>query len=335
MSRWFDEITKEPWRFDFFAVMRRMEQSHPQKPRLGDSAALKEEMLDVGQEPFMSFAPANLAKADITEQKRKRILVRFMGMLGPMGPMPMTTTEETYSWYTRRDQSFARFLDIFNDRFIKLFYRAWAQPRPAAHRVRENDDRFSDWLGSAVGIGGDFWHDLDSLPHMTKLQFAGILAPRQMNASRLRSFLEGMFGLNAEVDELIGSYLELPPEETTKLGDPAATLGIGAMLGSRVVSVDHKVRIRLNVSSLEIYERFLPGGMWGDFLLDTMFNAFGEEYDWDVELVMPKRCVKPAQLGSFGRIGLTTWMQSQDDVEDDEMVRTRFSPAAIHGVAAA
>lgn len=335
MSRWFDEIKEEPWRFDFYGVLRHAEQSFPEKPRLGDNSVLREEVIDLGQIPFMKFAPSNLARADTNAVGRMRVLVHFLGMLGPMGPLPIVTTEETYNWWIRRDQSFADFLNIFNDRFLKLFYRAWAQSRPAAHHIRPEDDRFADWLGSTVGIGGPIWQNLDSLPHMTKLQFAGILGARQMNASRLRSFLEGMFGLDAEVDELVGSYLELPPEDTTRLGDPAATLGGGAMLGARVISVDHKVRIRLKVASLEMYERFLPGGEWGAFLLDTMFNAFGEEYDWDVELVMPKRCVKPARLGSFGRIGLTTWVQSQNAVADDEVVRTRFSPAAIHGAAVA
>ncbi len=334
-GKWRQEMAAEPWRYDFYGVMRHLEQSHGDKPRIGEAQTTRDEILNIGQEPFMRFAPANIAKVGTVVNGRLQVLVRFMGMLGPMGPLPMTTTEEAYNWYLRRDDSFSRFLDIFNDRFIKLFYRAHAQSRPASHFVREDEDRFGDFLGSAAGIGGETWRDLDTLPDITKLQFAGLLGPRQMNASRLQSFLEGMFGLGAEVDEFVGSYLELAPEHCSRLGDPDAALGGGVMLGARVISVDHKVRIRLNVSSLEMYERFLPGGDWGKLLLDTMFNALGEEYDWDVELVMPTRCVKPTQLGSFGRVGLTTWMRSQNEVADEGVVRTRFSPAAIHGAAVA
>jgi len=33
-----DEMEKEPWRFDFFSVMRRLERINSDRPRIGDSA---------------------------------------------------------------------------------------------------------------------------------------------------------------------------------------------------------------------------------------------------------------------------------------------------------
>ena len=38
------EVKQEPWRFDFFAVLRRLERSHPDQPRIGDSASLEMNM---------------------------------------------------------------------------------------------------------------------------------------------------------------------------------------------------------------------------------------------------------------------------------------------------
>ena len=53
-------------------------------------------------------------------------------MFGPQGALPLTTTDEAYSWLRARDDAFARFVDIFQGRFLALFFRAWADARPIA-----------------------------------------------------------------------------------------------------------------------------------------------------------------------------------------------------------
>ena len=54
-----DDMQKEPWRFDFFSVMRRLERDHPHRPRIGDSSARREEYVQLGQDPYMDFPASN------------------------------------------------------------------------------------------------------------------------------------------------------------------------------------------------------------------------------------------------------------------------------------
>ena len=56
------EIEKEPWRFDFFTVLRRLERTHRDRPRIGDSNSRREEFAVLGQDPFMDFPASNLSK---------------------------------------------------------------------------------------------------------------------------------------------------------------------------------------------------------------------------------------------------------------------------------
>ena len=325
-------ITTEPWRYDMFATLRRFEALNPDLPRLGDSASRRDEYLDLGQEPYLSFAASNIAKFTPKGPNRKaRLLVRFLGMLGPMGPLPLTTTEEAFHWYARRDDAFCRFLDIFNNRFLQLFYRAFADARPAEQHARARDDRFAVYVGSAMGVGGDIWRDLDSMPDLEKLRFAGLLGARNISASRIEYLISGSFDVRAEVDQFIGMALELGPDEVSRLGEAGSTLGGGALLGSRVISVDHKFRLRIYADTLEVYERFLPGGIWSRRLLDTLANAVGQEYDWDVELVIDESLVKPAKLGSYGQLGWTGGMRKPARSEARRYVRARFSQNALQG----
>lgn len=327
---WEQGITAEPWRYDMFATLRRSEALHPEKPRLGDSATLREEYIDLGQEPHLSFAAANIAKyVPATGDHRAKLVLRFLGMLGPMGPLPLATTDEARRWYTHHDDSFARFLDIFNDRFLQLFYRAFADARPAEQHARPSDDRFMDYVGSVIGIGARPWRNLDSMPDLEKLRFAGLLGARCISASRIEHVVSGTFGVKAEVEQFIGLALELGPDEVTRLGQANASLGAGGMLGSRVISVDHKFRLLLTVEDLPTYEAFLPGGRWCRRLVDTLVNVVGQEYEWDVELLLPARLARPTQLGSYGRLGWTGWMRKPEQEEARGYVRARFTPSAL------
>src|SRR5438105_14287303 len=78
------EIEKEPWRFDFFAVMRQLERSHAHRPRIGDSSARREEYVQLGQDPYLEFPASNLTRV-LVDGERLRIFVKFLGLLGPQG----------------------------------------------------------------------------------------------------------------------------------------------------------------------------------------------------------------------------------------------------------
>lgn len=324
---WRQLLAEEPWAHDFFWALNRHEALADGRPRLGDSATRREEYLDLGQVPFLDFPASAVASYDPkTDRDKARLRVKFLGLLGPMGPLPAATTEEALRWFSRREDAFVRFLDIFNNRFLQLFFRAHSDARPASHRLRPADDRFRDYVGAALGIGGQSWRDLDTFPDLQKVAFAGLLGARGTSASRIEGLVTGVFGIEAEVDQFVGSYLALARDEQTCLGAAHTTLGDGALVGRRVLTVDTKFRLRLFPATLGTYEKFLPVGAWSRRLVDTVANAVGFEFEWDVELVLPDDQPRPAQLGAYGRLGWTSWMRRQGAHREGAFVRTRFSP---------
>ena len=172
------ELEDEPWRFDFFTVLRHLERSFADKPRIGDSASRGDDYVSLGQDPFLDFPASNVGRVDHDEQGRLRLFVKFLGLLGPQGALPVATTEEAYGWAFERDDAFPRFLDLLNHRFLQLFFRAWADARPIAQHDRPDADRFHAYLGSMLGIGAEGFRNLDSIPDIAKLAFSGLLVPR-------------------------------------------------------------------------------------------------------------------------------------------------------------
>lgn len=56
-----DAMHQQPWEYDFFQALRRIECESPELPRLGHSLRLADDPLRLGQQADCTFAPATLA----------------------------------------------------------------------------------------------------------------------------------------------------------------------------------------------------------------------------------------------------------------------------------
>jgi type VI secretion system protein ImpH len=319
------EIEREPWRFDFFAVLRFLERTNPHKPRIGDAAALREEFVRLGQDPYLDFPASTVSAFKAEADGPAWIKTKFLGLLGPQGALPLATTEESYLWFLARDDAYPRFLDIFNHRFQQLFFRAWADARPIAQHDRPDADRFETYVGSAIGLGSPIFHGLDTVPDRGKLAFAGLLGARAKSASRLAGFIRGHFGVEVEITEFVGSRLVLDPKDRSHLG--SCVLGIDTLVGASFYSVQDKIRIRIYVADMKAYRRFLPEGDRCEPLADMVYFYVGDELDYEVELAIPAKAVEPVKLGKAGELGWTTWVAPDWAAAEAYRADARFHPA--------
>jgi len=93
MQALFAQVELAPWDFDFYALLRRIESLHPQAPRIGQTLRPSQEPLRLGQVAELDFAPAPIVHFDRKGPGAGRLGVRFFGLLGPHGPMPLHLTE--------------------------------------------------------------------------------------------------------------------------------------------------------------------------------------------------------------------------------------------------
>lgn len=322
-----ENLAQAPESFDFFAVMRALERHNRAAPRIGDNDTLREEYVSLAQDPYLAFPDSNVAKAEEISPERMRLFVKFLGLLGPQGALPLSITDEAQTYLSRGDDAFARFLDLFNNRFIQLFFRAWADARPIAQADRPEEDRFRAYIGSSIGIGSPLAREIDALPDAIKLHYAGLMGANAKSATRLAALITGTFGIRCEVEEFVGSWLPLPREERSQLGLGNATLGGSAMLGQRTFSVSDKFRLRLHARTLEEYETFLPIAKKGEWLSELVTFHLGETFEWEVELALPAREAQPMALGKAGRLGWTSWM-APDRSTDETRCDARFNVQA-------
>lgn len=322
------ELSAEPFRFDFYAVLREFERSTPKKPKIGGSTVPAEDVVGLGQDPYLEFPAANLDAYAEGRHGIPRIKTRFLGFFGPQGALPLSTTVDAFNWTNQHDASFARFVDIFANRFQQLFFRAWADARPIAHFDRPASDRFFVYVGSMAGIGSAAFRNRDSVEDIAKAQFAGLIGAKVRSAARLKHLLRGVFHIDVDVAERIGSWLLFEAGDLTAVGMQGATLGVDSFVGTRAYSINDKIRIRISANSLEQYRNFLPSGARFENLVDLVFFYLGHRCDFDVELGLRADLAPAVELGKSGELGWTSWISPKRPKEDEVVFLTdaRFDP---------
>jgi type VI secretion system protein ImpH len=321
-------LAREPYRYDFYQTLRRLECLYDHKPRWGAALRPVDEPVRLGQDPDLAFAPAPLASLEFgRDGAPPRLQVRLFGLLGPNGPLPIHLTE-----YTRHrlrhsgDPTLSRFLDLLHHRFIALLYRAWAQAQPHVNRDRPDQDRYLVYVGAFVGVSPAPLRDRDAVPDLARLFHVGTLARHVRNAAGLAAILRQFFRVPATIEEFVGHWLRLGPGERSYLGRDGATLGSGAVLGARVWDHQHKFRIHLGPLTLAQYEAFLPatrqpggspqGGALLRQLVDWVRFYLSFELDWDVRLRLKRDEVPALKLGERGQLGWTTWLGVRTSASD-------------------
>ena len=313
-------LQAEPWAHDFFDALRRLDALHPRQPRLGRALRPAAEPVRLGQDVELDFAPAAVSSLTPGEATPARLGVRFFGLFGPMGALPLHLTEFVRERQRQHgDPTLVRFADVFHHRALLLFYRAWAQAQPVVHRDRPGDDDYARWVGSLIGLAGPAQPSPDHLPDdMRRFHVAHLMrGPR--NAEGLAKLLTSLLRVPVRVDSHVGHWMTLRQEDRTRLLPLAQAgqrnrLGVDVVAGSRVWDRQYRFRIRLGPLGLADYERFLPGAAALPALRDAVRQFVGLSLRWDVQPVLRGAEVPALRLGTRhpgarpARLGLTTWL---------------------------
>ncbi len=327
-------LQEAPFDFDYFQALRRLECIYADKPRLGQSLKAKDDPIRLAQEPSLRFAPSTLAAYQPGEEDHPpRLTVNFFGLLGPNGPLPLHLTEYAHDrQHNAGDSTFAHFLDLFHHRMLSLFYRAWANGKPAVNFDRPDSDRFALYVGAMFGLGMPSLRNRDAVSDLAKLHYAGHFSEQTRHAEGLKAVLREFFGLPIKIIQFVGHWMPLPKDCRCQLGasGDTGTLGMTATLGSDVWDCQNKFRIVLGPVDFSDFERFLPGKTSFKRLIALVRQYIGDELLWDAQLVLKKEQVPQLKLGAGAQLGFSSWLlaePAQDDA-DNLVLETMHQHAA-------
>jgi len=307
------DLANDPYKFGFYEALRQFECLYKNNPRFGYSARPKDDPVKLGQSPSLQFAASTLDSFTREGNQPARLKVLFFGVFGPNGPLPLHLTEYARNRIRNaKDPVFADFADMFHHRLLCLFYRAWADKEPTVQLDRPEKDKFLLYVGSLLGLGDLSLRQRDAICDHTKLHFAAHLGCHTHHSEGLKSILSDYFKVTVKIHEFIGEWLDIPEDSYCYLNGVESTgqLGISTVIGVKSWQCQHKFRIVMGPLALEEYENLLPTGNRLKSLLDLVSNYIGFEFNWDVNLLLKKNEVPSTQLGQYGRLGWTSWLQA-------------------------
>lgn len=329
-------LLRSPEQVHLFHALRIIEASFPDRPRLGESNLPREDAFRLGQEPELAFPPSTVATATAPAEGRPgRLTNRMFGLFGPNGPLPLHLTEYARDRLrNHRDPTLVEFANLLTHRLMTLLYRAWASSRPAPSFDRGSDAAFERKVAAISGHAGVAMRRRDAMPDPAKRHFAGHLAQGAKHGEGLVALLQGFVRTPVRLQQFVGSWLELEPDDRWRLGQ-AAGLGQATSIGTRVWSRSAKFRLRLGPMPLASYQRLLPGGTALPKVEAFVRNYVGDRLDWDLNLVLDAAEVPKPILGQGGRLGHTLWIgQRKDGRPADDLYLTprsgRTGPASLH-----
>lgn len=352
LTRLFSGLAADASRFDFYYALRHVDAAVSGQQPLGRAPRPRDEPLRLSQQPSLIFAPSALYqyREGVAAHGLGRLSVYNFGLWGPNGALPQHLTEYVQERILHhKDETIARFADIFQHRMILLFYRAWADCQAVTSLDHPDRDPFGRYVGSLIGLGQPSLRHRDSVPDHLKLHHAGHLARPTRNPEGLVRGLSALLRVPVSLSEYCLQWLELANEDRTRLasvahageggqhrielGRASSRLGQGAIAGARVPDVQHKFRLRVGPMSFAEFERYLPGGIRFIQIRDWVRNYVGVEIAWDVQVVLRQDEVPSTQLGSMGRLGWTSWLtmppsRRNRDADDVILDAERLTAAA-------
>jgi type VI secretion system protein ImpH len=207
---------------------------------------------------------------------------------------------------------------------MTLFFKAWRSGQPAPSFDRGDNDGFERKVAAIGGFHGTALRGADDFPDLAKRHYAGLLAQGPKNAEGLISILQGFFGTRVQIQQFVGCWLDLEPDDRWQLGKrdglgagPGIGLGQATSIGERVWTRSSKFRLRIGPLSLEDYRRMLPGSASLARLRSIVRNYAGDALDWDVNLVLKREEIPSAILGQTVQLGQTSWIGDSDTTQAD------------------
>ncbi|MCE1239539.1 MAG: type VI secretion system baseplate subunit TssG [Azonexaceae bacterium] len=328
-----EHTLEEPERYEFFQLVRLYESIFRRTSgrRGGD---LLGESIRFRNSLRLGFAPSQVdairALPEIDDDglatgnlKTVEITPSFIGMLGINGTLPIHYTEQVINQARfKRDESGRAFLDLFSNRAVAHFYRAWKKYRLPIRYEEDRRNRFLPLILSLGGIGFDaLRRRLNDAPGAIDDEsiayFAGLLGQRPVSPESLRRMISGYFGTSVTVEQFVGHWYVVPPEQHFILGGAKGILGGNALVGERVWQRNLRVRIHVGPLSHAQYLAFLPKGEFAAALEKILSLATGAQFEYEIRPILRSTDVRPVFLGQSGcQLGYDSFVVTRAERRD-------------------
>jgi type VI secretion system ImpH/TssG family protein len=298
---------------DFFETVRDFDQAACDLPRTGCADSAADEVLRFSQMPSLHAEKAVVKALSRESAEGGAVFAElcFFGLCGIDGPLPLELTSEVLQRSVNGgDPALQRFLDIINQRFISLLYRAYAQNSECFNFDRAADDLHRAALRALSGAGA--LKDLP-LPSFGAEGLTQFTLTRNPGARGLEAALCEFLGHECQIRCNVFSSGLIPPELRCRLGrEDSAVLGVNTQIGRFFYSSTKKFELRMGPMDYEECLKLLPGSALHTHLIALVSFCLPKPLDCDLVFILRKDSLKSAQLNGKFSLGRSIFFPYRD-----------------------
>jgi type VI secretion system protein ImpH len=309
-----DELSKDPeelYQQGFAPLLRYLDANAPLSTRIGYSVSPKQDCARFGQTALLHFHSSAFTVVRFEPKSGDyKLKNSYWGMLGINGPLPSHLTEYAIERnYRLKDKTFTEFLDVFNHRFISLFYRAWADAEPTVSHDRPELDTFKKRLNAFSGEANVYKDTFDQNRNVHQY-LSGLFSHKNRSSKVLSQVLSEYLQLEVSIEEFQGQWYQLEKDEQTQLGKNNFSLGVDSISGNRTFQRSFNFAINVGPIDYSDYIRLLNNNQRLKSIVELTQKAVGQEYEFSINIILKAHQSRPSQLGS-AKLGINSWCQDK------------------------
>ncbi|MBU3004978.1 type VI secretion system baseplate subunit TssG [Paraglaciecola arctica] len=309
-----DELTKDPdelYQQGFAPLLRYLDANAPLSARIGYSVSPKQDCVRFGQSALLHFHSSAFTTVRFEPKTGDyKLKNSYWGMLGINGPLPSHLTEYAIERnYRLKDKTFTEFLDVFNHRFISLFYRAWADSEPTVSHDRPDNDTFKKRLNAFSGEA-NVYRDTFGQNGNVHQYLSGLFSHKNRSSKVLSQLLSEHLHLEVSISEFQGQWYQLEEGEQTQLGKNNSALGVNSISGNRTFQRSFNFAINIGPVDYSDYISLLDNKQRFESIVELTQKAVGQEYEFTINIILKPQQSRPSRLG-LAKLGINSWCQDK------------------------
>lgn len=311
-------LRRDPYEFEFFQAVQVLERLSPRAAPVGRFVPPHTEAVRFSSFLTLAFPASEIQSLTYRDSGPPLMEVNFMGLVGPLGALPIYYTEFVQKRVADGDTTARDFFDLFNHRLISLFYRAWQKYRFRTLFGRGDMDRFRFYLLNLIGMGHPELRNRQVMPDESLLFYTGLVIQQPKSVVACENILADYFQVPVRLEQFVGAWYRLSAASQTQFRDEhgiSEILGGGAVVGDEVWEPQARLRVVVGPLALDRYRDFLPTGSAYRPLQTLVRFYAGDEFDFELQLVLERREVPACDLGALQHeaplLGWLSWAKSQ------------------------
>jgi len=277
---------------------------------------------------FVSSPTLAFATSDVTsinkEDEQYNVFITFMGLVGQTGILPDHFTELMLERVALKDKGLQYFLNVFEDRLVKLFYKAWEQSRFFLALEQGEQSKSQKIINLIHSLTGQPMAIESETEQNIRLFYSGLYAKKNRPGGALATLLSDYFSLPVKIIENQGKWFQLELNDLTQLSNKRINnqLGINAVLGQQVWYIQNQFRIQIGTVNYHTFKRLLPNEPMLKKLRMLVSEYIGMQYQFVLEVIVDATevPVNKMQRGQYTQLGWNSWLNRKGNLKTNNKI---------------